>query len=162
MEKNDFQNLKSKNFEIFSLEISEKSKIWNFHWKNQYFKKWQKKNRKIKIFDFSIFFCHFLKYWFFQWKFQIFDFPEISKKNLKNFRISNFQNQFSPRRINIFLLGFFSIKVWMATIDSARLRGYILPLGPKIQRKPSKPSESGVTGIFSHAASYFSTFSTLR
>ena len=42
----------------------------------------------------------------------------------------------------------------MVTIDSARLYVHPMPMQRWCQRKPSRSPESGVTGIFSRAASY--------
>ena len=47
-------------------------------------------------------------------------FLKSRKKNLKKFPISNFQNQFSPSKNNIFWSGFFSCKVWSYSLISAR------------------------------------------
>ena len=89
------------------------------------------------------------------------EFFYFSKKVRKIFKILSFffrsqilKMDFRHEKLIFFIQFFFSYKVWTVTIDSARLHCYTMPMPGWFQRKPPKPPDFGVTGIFSRTASY--------
>ena len=88
------------------------------------------------------------------WKMKISKFRKSSEIFFEKSSDFFFKIIFRHEKLIFFFQKKFSYKVWTVTIDSARLHSYTMPMGGWFQRKPPKPADFGVTGIFSRTASY--------
>ena len=80
--------------------------------------------------------------------------PEKSRKIIEKIPKLLLKIYFRHEKLIFFFQIFFPRKISMVTIDSARLYVHPMLMQRWCQRKPSRSPESGVTGIFSRAASY--------